>query len=123
MKNFAQKYPDLSIAINAYMDFIKESYRTSSAMGSIEELHLAMNVGRRFVKIVEIEKGTGKERRVHSFINLDDFTTSAKAGNRSFKAGDILMAATFWQPALNKARGNVMELDYKHSTWTGAGYL
>jgi hypothetical protein len=109
---------DLDQAVQAYMDFVKESYRKTSAMGVThgEELVLTAEVGRKFIKIVN-------PRSVHSFIVINDFTTSKSAGNRSFKGGDILMAATYHQPALNKPRGNVLELDYQRITWSGTGYL
>lgn len=42
-------------------------------------------------------------------------------GNPKFKEGDILKAAGYGTPALNKARGNLFE-DYEVS-WTGPHYL
>ena len=42
-------------------------------------------------------------------------------GNPDFKVGDILKAANWRAPALNKARGNIFE-NY-HVAWTGPHYL
>jgi hypothetical protein len=114
MSNFTTKHPDLALAIGSYLDFIRQDYRTKSAMGQShgEEMDAWFEPGRKFVKVLTRNHN---QDRVHSFIVIADFKT--------FKAGDILMAASFWAPALNKARGNVLDLNYGTASWTGAGYL
>ena len=62
--------------------------------------------GRKYLKIV-------KESAVWGFINLT---------NKNFKEGDILKAAGWASPALNKARGNIFHDNYEIS-WTGPKYL
>jgi len=42
--------------------------------------------------------------------------------NNKFKKGDIFKAAGYNKPALNQARGNVLEGGY-HIQWTGPLYL
>ena len=62
--------------------------------------------GRKYLKIL-------KESSVWGFINLT---------NKNFKEGDILKAAGWASPALNKARGNIFHDNYEIS-WTGPKYL
>ena len=66
---------------------------------------LSYKIGKKYVKI--ISSGS-----VWGFINI---------GNPKFKKGDILKAAGWATPALNKARGNIFE-DYV-IRWTGPCYL
>ena len=63
--------------------------------------------GKKYIKIVQ---DTG----VFCFISKEDF--------KHFKKGDILKAAGFNAPALNKARGNVLDGNY-HVRWTGPLYM
>ena len=63
--------------------------------------------GTRYLKIMK--EGHG----VWGFINLT---------NPKFKEGDILKAAGWAAPALNKARGNIFNHNYEIS-WTGPKYL
>jgi len=54
--------------------------------------------GRKFVKIIEAD-AEGNSRSVWGFINL---------AHDKFEVGDILLAAGWAAPALNKARGNLL---------------
>ena len=62
--------------------------------------------GNKYLKIVT-------EKSVWGFINLK---------NKNFKDGDILKAAGWRAPALNKPRGNIFNDNYEIS-WTGPKYL
>jgi hypothetical protein len=62
--------------------------------------------GSKYLKIVT-------EKSVWGFINLK---------NKNFKEGDLLKAATWRAPALNKPRGNVFDNNYVIN-WTGPKYL
>ena len=62
--------------------------------------------GRKYLKIVS-------DNSVWGFINLK---------NENFKEGDILKAANYNAPTLNKARGNIFNDNYEIS-WTGPKYL
>ena len=62
--------------------------------------------GNKYLKIIT-------ENSVWGFINLK---------NKNFKEGDLLKAATWRAPALNKPRGNVFDNNYVIN-WTGPKYL
>ena len=62
--------------------------------------------GTKYLKIIT-------EKSVWGFINLK---------NEHFKEGDILKAANWNAPALNKPRGNIFNDNYEIS-WTGPKYL
>ncbi len=62
--------------------------------------------GTKYLKIVT-------ENSVWGFINLT---------NKNFEEGDILKAAGWRAPALNKPRGNIFNNNYEIS-WTGPKYL
>ena len=66
-----------------------------------------VKAGQKYIKIVH---DTG----VFAFVNIHD--------NAKFKKGDIFKAAGYNKPALNSARGNVLEGGY-HIQWTGPLYL
>ena len=59
-------------------------------------------VGQKYIKIITCENGN--DRSVWGFINKS---------NPNFEEGDILKAAGWATPALNKARGNLFNLDIK----------
>ena len=62
--------------------------------------------GQKYLKIVT-------ENSVWGFINLK---------NKNFKEGDLLKAAGWRAPALNKPRGNIFDHNYVIN-WTGPKYL
>ncbi len=85
-----------------------EDYKKFSFLPEMEKKYaegLSYKIGKKYVKI--ISSGS-----VWGFINV---------GNPKFKKGDILKAAGWATPALNKARGNIFE-DYVIK-WTGPCYL
>jgi hypothetical protein len=69
-------------------------------------LSLRVEHGRKYIKIIQ---GDG----VWGFINKC---------NKKFREGDILKAAGWNAPALNKPRGNVLDGNYEIN-WTGPKYL
>jgi len=69
-----------------------------------------VNQGKKYIKV--INKG------VFCFIVTNDFEKNGK----TFKKGDILKAASWATPALNKSRGNVLIGNYPIE-WTGPQYL
>ena len=66
---------------------------------------LEVKIGRKFIKILT-------DRSVWGFVNLT---------HDKFEKGDILKAAGYNAPALNKARGNIFE-NYSVA-WTGPHYI
>ena len=68
---------------------------------------LRTSEGNKYIKVIS---GTS----VHSFIQKED--------DKKFKAGDILKAASWAQPAKNFARGNIYDSTTFRTriTWTGA---
>jgi len=65
---------------------------------------------RKYIKIIRTDSG----RTVWGFV--------AKKDNKGFRAGDIMMAASWNAPAMNKARGNILDGGYDIQ-WTGPKYL
>jgi hypothetical protein len=64
--------------------------------------------GKKYIKIVN-------DRCVWGFIVKEDF--------KHFFKGDILKPAGFNAPTLNKARGNIFNMNNLSVRWTGANYL
>ena len=65
-------------------------------------------------KYIKITKRLGIQRMVWGFIVKED--------GPKFKKGDILKASGYNAPALNRARGNILEGGYTIK-WTGPLYL
>ena len=63
--------------------------------------------GRKYMKVI-------RDRSVTAFIVKEDF--------KHFKKGDVLKASSWNAPALNRARGNVIDGMYPIE-WTGPLYL
>lgn len=106
--------------INNMMNGAKEDYIRMSTSGGRRELsgyskekvdnwdkETKTKVGQKYIKIVH---DTG----VFAFVNIHD--------NGRFKKGDIFKAAGYNKPALNAARGNVLDGNY-YIQWTGPLYL
>jgi len=87
--------------------FEANGYDTDRLDIKIEEFEAAIEVseGSKYIRI-------DTESSVWGFINK---------GNDKFKVGDILKAAGYRGPALNKARGNIFE-SYSVA-WTGPHYI
>ena len=66
-----------------------------------------VSMGKKYIKVVQ-------ENGVFCFIVKEDF--------KHFKKGDILKAAGWNAPALNRARGNILDGGYSVA-WTGPHYL
>ena len=68
---------------------------------------MSFKKGKKYFKVI-------KENSVFAFIVREDF--------KHFKKGDLLKAASWKTPALNSARGNVLNGNYPIE-WTGPLYL
>ena len=68
---------------------------------------IKVNEGKKYIKVI-------RDGGVFAFICKTDF--------KHFKKGDVLKAASWNTPALNKPRGNVLKGNYPIE-WTGPLYL
>ena len=106
--------------VDNMMDGAKEDYKRMSTRNGQTELtgyskeqvdnwddNTKVKAGQKYIKIVH---GTG----VFAFVNIHD--------NGKFKKADIFKAAGYNKPALNAARGNVLEGNY-YIQWTGPLYM
>ena len=113
-------------AINDLFDAIGEDFARWNERGQnprpgayaemVDKLYV--EEGRKYLKIV---KDTGNQKMVWGFIVKED--EEPKAGSHTFKAGDILKAASWNAPARNKPRGNIIQGDFSWVRWTGPEYL
>jgi len=71
------------------------------------EDNMKVKEGKKYIKII-------RENGVWGFIVKEDF--------KHFRKGDILKAAGWNAPALNQARGNILDGGYSVA-WTGPHYL
>jgi hypothetical protein len=108
---------DFDLALAAYLEKLTADHKAK--VPTLESRYSAM-WGQKFIRIVNHHEGA---RSSHSFIVKKDFTAGKSSGGKSFKQGDILMAASWNAPALNQARGNIMDLDYGKVNAYGAGYI
>ena len=76
------------------------------------EKNCSVQPGQNYIKVI-------RENSVHAFVIKK---LSPKTEARGFKVGDILKPAGWKAPALNKARGNVLEGNF-YINWTGPLYL
>lgn len=98
-------------------------WRSRSEYGSENDYqhmldNLRVEEGRKYLKITQTLLG---QETVWGFVVKEDLPV--KEGRWNFKAGDILKAASWSAPALNKPRGNVLRGDFSWVRWTGPEYL
>ena len=95
-------------SLGKYLKHIEERYSQYCTWDN--KLVASYSIGRKYVKVVT--KNTfSSQKTVHSFIVLKD--------TNKFKAGDILMAASWAAPATNFARGNILDENLSRVRWTG----
>jgi len=94
------------VAIQDYKAFIdNERMQSEYADG------LRLEGGNKYIKVT---MASGSQRSVWGFIVKED--------TGKFRKGDLLKAASWKAPALNMARGNVLDGNYPLQ-WTGPMYL
>ena len=109
---------DFDVAIDRLFNKVNEDYARWKGVAGIEgddKIDLAIDGGRKYIKIVKLRNG--RVDSVWGFIMAKDSEFLP-----GFKAGDILKAASFKAPALNRARGNIYDDEYEVN-WTGPLYL
>ena len=89
----------------------KVSDNDGKALANFEK-NCSVQPGQNYIKVI-------RENAVHAFV-IKKLTDKTKA--MGFKVGDILKPAGWRAPALNKARGNVLEGNF-YINWTGPLYL
>lgn len=95
-------------SLGKYLNHIEESYSQFCTWDN--KIIASYSVGRKYVKV--FTKNThSSQKTVHSFIVIKD--------TNKFKAGDILMAASWSAPATNFARGNIVDENLSRVRWTG----
>ena len=112
-------------AINQLLHSISDDFARWRSLGEYgkpddaDEMFSKLSVqeGRKYLKIVK----TDNQETVWGFIVKED--EAVKAGSHTFKAGDILKAASWNAPARNKPRGNIIQGDFSWVRWTGPEYL
>tara|TARA_R110000744_G_scaffold172207_1_gene290740 strand:+ start:236 stop:574 length:339 start_codon:yes stop_codon:yes gene_type:complete len=72
---------------------------------------LGFKAGKKYIKIMVGNGGTPMASAWGFIVNVDD--------DPKFKKGDILKPDGWATPARNKARGNIIEGNFKGVTWTG----
>jgi len=92
---------------------VKKMNKMNISENLIENFDELPKIVKKFIKICE-------RNSVHSFIVKEDMFTPG--GQPRFKKGDVLKPASWRAPALNRARGNVLEGNYPMK-WTGPLYL
>jgi len=109
-ENIEQGIKNLIEASNE--DYKRDGYGSESMVNEFVNGWSVVN-GKKFIKICE-------RNSVHSFIVKEDMYTPG--GQLRFKKGDVLKPASWRAPALNRARGNILEGNYPMK-WTGPLYL
>ena len=97
---------DLENAVITLCKDIDKEYKKQWKHYNEKDSYHTAEVGRSYIKIVSVEDENScsyPKRSVWGFINLK---------NKKFNEGDVLKAAGWSTPALNKARGNILEQKY-----------
>jgi hypothetical protein len=76
---------------------------------------LGYKKGKKYIKIMQKNGGTPVATVWGFIVNVDD--------DPKFKKGDILYPASCAWPTRNRARGNIIDGNFKGVTWTGPAYL
>lgn len=110
--------------IQELIDFIKADYAgwsmwtdDSIKQKMIDSFNsgLGYKAGKKYIKIMKDNGGTPMATVWGFIVNVDD--------DPKFKKGDILYPASWASPTRNRARGNIIEGNFKGVAWTGPAYL
>lgn len=100
--------------LDAHLKQLEARLKADYAAGGFDpgRFQIGFKAGKKYIKVTTGHGGTN--RSCWGFIVRDAFG--------KFRAGDILKAASWNSPALNHARGNVIDGGY-FVQWTGPMYL
>lgn len=93
---------DLDVKVNQLCENITKAFNDEWKRAKIDNVKFVAKDGSKYIKIIRTENG--KDNCVWGFINK---------GNDKFRYGDILKASSWRKPALNHARGNIIDADYE----------
>ena len=101
--------------LKTLLEDIKQDYRKDLDNDDmIRDFCEGLQIHDKGKKYIKISKRLGQQRMVWGFIVKED--------GPKFRKGDILKASGWNAPALNRARGNILEGGYTIK-WTGPLYL
>ena len=122
------KLTDFDTAVEVLVEAIRTDYRDFTDRGAIAKMHRGngngefSNVNREMINDFDnsltVKRGS-KYTKIIQGGSVWGFVVNADGDK--FKRGDILKAASWAAPALNKARGNIF--DGYQVQWTGPYYL
>lgn len=101
----------LTAAIHQYLAACERDY--VSHHNTARKPTYTLETGRKFIRIWRQFAGESG-RSCHAFVVLT---------HPKFRTGDLLKPATWKAPAMNAARGNVLEPSSYRAQWTGPEYL
>ena len=91
---------DLNEYVNQLCEDLTQLKNTRWSHCAEDGAYYGVKEGRKYIKIVSYDDSNGGGASVWGFINK---------ANPNFKEGDVLLSAGWNSPALNKARGNLIE--------------
>lgn len=122
------KLTNFDAAIEILLDAIRTDYRDWTDRSAIAKMHRGNGTGdfdtvnvemiEEFEEALDVKRGS-KYTKIIKGGSVWGFVVNADNGR--FRTGDILKAASWAAPALNKPRGNIFD-GYRIS-WTGPNYL
>lgn len=110
--NMTHMTAELQTGIDQYLAACEADY-TRTSRHSHRQIRFILDPGRKFIRIWRQFDGES-QRSCHAFVVLM---------HPKFRCGDLLKPATWKAPAMNAARGNVLEPSSYRAQWTGPEYL
>lgn len=102
----------LEAGISKYAQHIRDNYNEFGTRPDADKFSVEVEYTRYYAKVITNQGG---HRSSHSWVVLKNQGRAAK-----FKIGDILKSHSWNGPALNFARGNLLENHFDHIRWAGA---
>lgn len=93
--------------LKSVQDYVKHLQDEYNAKGYCNKEYY-IEVGRKYIHVIMKDN----QRSSHSWVMMQD--------DKKFKQGDILKSASWYAPARNFPRGNVLTGNFKHIKWAGA---
>lgn len=110
--NMTNMAAELQTGIDQYLAACEADYIRTSRHPH-RRIRFILDPGRKFIRIWRQFDGES-HRSCHAFV---------VRMHPKFRSGDLLKPATWKAPAMNAARGNVLEPSSYRAQWTGPEYL